>query len=282
MMPTMNKDDIIADYLNPSIKISEICKKYGISSKTINKIVYEAGVPNRLQKVSEENKKNRMYKLLLNGRSVKEIASEYSLPSGEVRTIIAQERKKRILSDYKKGLPIDEIGQRNKVNPSYIYYVIRTTGAEPRTHKRVNISADLSSTDTERLIKDYRNEEMNVTDICEKYKISSTVLQKILAENGVPTRRQHKECDPFELADALAKEYSTTLKNLSYYTKKYNIPRSEAKRAIEQSGAEQKRKVLLNKAIKKYRKGGNVNEIASSLGISRTSFYRLLKRKDDF
>lgn len=282
MMPTMNKDDIIADYLNPSIKISEICKKYGISSRTITKIVYEAGVPNRLQKVSEANKKNRMYKLLLNGRSVKEIASEYSLPSGEVRTIIAQERKRRILSDYKKGLPIAEIGQRNKVNPSYIYYVIRTSGAEIRTSKRVNISADLSSTDTERLIKDYRNEEMNVTDIYKKYKISSTVLQKILAENGVPTRRQHKECDPFELADALAKEYSTTLKNLSYYTKKYNIPRSEAKRAIEQSGAEQKRNALLNKAIKKYRKGGNVNEIASSLGISRTSFYRLLKRKDDF
>ena len=278
----MNKDDIIADYLNPSIKISEICKKYGISSRTITKIVYEAGVPNRLQKVSEANKKNRMYKLLLNGRSVKEIASEYSLPSGEVRTIIAQERKRRILSDYKKGLPIAEIGQRNKVNPSYIYYVIRTSGAEIRTSKRVNISADLSSTDTERLIKDYRNEEMNVTDIYKKYKISSTVLQKILAENGVPTRRQHKECDPFELADALAKEYSTTLKNLSYYTKKYNIPRSEAKRAIEQSGAEQKRNALLNKAIKKYRKGGNVNEIASSLGISRTSFYRLLKRKDDF
>lgn len=79
--------------------------------------------------------------------------------------------------------------------------------------------------------------------------------------------------------NAFLNEYSKSLRSLSFYERKYNISRFILKKAILQSDADYCRHLLLKRAILKYENGEKVDDIALSLGISRATFYNLLKKE---
>lgn len=314
---TKNKNAVIEDYVYSELTVQQICSKYGISSKTISKIIAEANVPSRAM----TSINSAIYKAFKNGVTVEDLSIKYNVADTKIKKVISAERKRSIIAEYNQGLAVKKVAQNNDVNITYVYQVLKSTNVtlrQPQKAKRDNRKLGYN---VEAVIADYADKTIRVSDIYQKHKISSSTLRSILAKNNIPLRQISKvstdkqrnilseyssgllsinevaekysvsastvrniiennhiqNIDPFNQMDRLIKEYSKSLRSVAFFERKYNIPRFAIEKAIKNSNANKKREKLIKKAIEKYHNGISAGQIADELGISRSKFYRLIQ-----
>ncbi len=100
-----------------------------------------------------------------------------------------EERDRRVIELYQKGVPVDEIAKRFCINRATIYSILRRHGIEPMRKRRK--SRALTPEEEAELVREYR-EGKPVQYLLEKYGISTTKLYEILRRHGVELRAKKK------------------------------------------------------------------------------------------
>ena len=183
---------IIEDYTVNNLKLSEIQANYHVSSKTISRIIKENNIEPRQPRQGKNITASFLYNSFLNGNSIENLSSCYGLSKKDLKRIISKERKKQILSQHSKNIPVTEIATRNKVSETYIYQVLNQ--ANPKSQSSIQKDGVLASYNfnPDEIIHDYVCSAMKFVDIYKKHNIGSSILRRILSDSSTPSRRKNK------------------------------------------------------------------------------------------
>lgn len=222
MMTQKNKADIIKDYQNPMFTIRNICDKYGVSSKTVSKIVAEAGLKPRTEKTKDSRTECAdIYADFLSGETAVELAQKYRLPQKQVSDIVCAQRSKNVVKQYRNGLKVEKIAENNRLSVSRVYQILKNRSVSLMQPKKAVRHSSAGPVDTEAIIREYNDKNIPVSAICKKHHISSATLQKILIKNNIPVREPNRI--PDDKRKAIIKEMSVGKAGVEDIAERYHL-----------------------------------------------------------
>lgn len=228
---TKNKNTIIEDYVYSELTVQQICSKYGISSKTISKIIAEANVPSRAF-VSHNTKSNSaIYEAFNKGVSAEELSSQYNFSTAKIKKIVSTERKKAIVAEYKNGVCVKRIAENSNVSIAYVYQILQSSNVPLKQPQKGTHSSTKANYNISAVIDDYIDKELSVSDICKKYRISSSTLRNIVAKNDIPLRQTSKI--PINKQQAILLDYTEKSLSVAELSEKYLLSISTVQNIID-------------------------------------------------
>jgi transposase-like protein len=221
MMTQKNKADIIKDYQNPTVTIRSICDKYAVSSKTVSKIIAEAGLKPRTKTKNLRTEYADIYADFLNGEATTELARKYKLSQKQINNAIRDWRGKNVVKQYCNGIKVERIAEDNGLSVSRVYQILKNRSVPLMQPKKAVRFSSAEPINIGTIICEYNNKDIPVSEICERYHVSSATLQKILIKNNIPFRETNKI--PENKRNAIIKEMSENKEEIEEIARRYRL-----------------------------------------------------------
>lgn len=252
-----------------------------MSSKTLNRIVKENNLPTRKNTHTHAHLVSEIYKAYLNSIPLSVLSSTFNLSEKEISKVCSAERKRTVLLDYKKRMKIKDIMDKHHISNAYIYQILHSEGVTPGRFNTENRLSTVSDKDTaDAVIYDYRESNLSVEQICDRYNITTAAFRKIIYDGENSYRRKNDNVRTLdkELKEGFSDRYSTSLSPLSVIMNEYKISRCEAEGIIRELNLKEKRGKVKVEMLKRYKNGVSVGVLCSDYGVSKTTFYRIVKK----
>ena len=255
---------IIDDYQNRNMKLKDICKKYDITSGGIIAVLNKYQIqPTR--NITNSSKK-RMDALNAHNESIR-----HTTPDSV------------ICNDYLSGKPVKVIAAECGVSANTIYIVLRKHGIT-KYNKRSG-ERYIMDDDTKKQIVDEYNNGKTLTDICNKYLITTARVYNVLVTAGYNLQRKlpsrYKNIVPKNDADKIVNDYKNG-KSFNYIEKHYGVRYNEVLRILAVNDVSVRDNTMIQPAEYKRRKtiadaynnGMTISEIKEIFNTTETSIYK--------
>ena len=299
--------EIIKMYQDGEI-IKDIAKKFSMSPSGVNYYIAKNGMNKRkkcisyLKELPEEDIQN-IIKMHQEGVLAKDICNQYSFDKSTLRKILdtyniprlhknsthknfSEEDIQNIIKMYLDGARIRDIAKKFSITTSTVTRYINKYDIPKRKH-RLNKNELKGGTDMARksklteeqiqeLIEIYKNNDIGIKYICDKFSIDKKTLYRLIDKYNIPTRIKitilteeiereivelYKQGEPIK---DIFDKFSIDKKILYRLIDKYNIPKRGAGNKTRTLISEETEKEI----IKMYQNGEPVKDIAKKFSAS--------------
>ena len=292
------KDEVIKSYKSGALSHSDLATKYGVSTRTISRILKEAGIEAigikpyvPVTKVLEI--KEGVIQDIANGLDVYALAEKYGVKIGVIESIasdaVASEstgdsKAERIMTEYNNGSSIKDIVQQCGVALSTVYRVLKQNGVDVK-EKREDTVKVVEVNENVARVAELHSQGLMLKDIADKADMPIHKVRKILEELGLELNspaEKHKEL-VFSLARAgksakdIALEVGISVPTVRKLLDESGISLKDiARERKEETPVEDKKGQRNDLVMKCVAEGLTVNEIAEKVGISIPTVRKVL------
>lgn len=279
------KDEVIKLYKSGVLSHSDLASKFGVSTRTISRILKEAGIEAVRVKPSVPvtkvlEIKESVMQDMDNGLDLYALAEKYGVQIGVIESITSgaktsestvDSKAEQIMAEYNNGLSIKDIAQECRVALSTVYRVLKLNGVNIK-EKRAGTEQVVEVTEDVSRIAELHSQGLILKDIAKEADISVYLVKKILEELGLEQNSpsdKHRPC-VVELckqgmsADSIASQVGLSVPTVRKILHEEGLTPSKGDNEVKK------------RVLKLFNQGMKAPQIASECGISAPTVRKII------
>lgn len=262
--------DIYVRYIKGST-INELAEAFDMSTGKVRSIItnkrrdavlkqYRRGLS--VERIAENNKISvaRIYQIL------EENVTPLRQPQKAAERANVAYADETVVEEYRcTDLTTSEICKRHHISSATLNKIIK------RNNVPLRKIAKISKAKRDAVTNAMSMPNADINEISERCSLNPETVQKIIDEESFSFEGENIK--------NLVNAYAKSLQSISALCRKFGVKRVDAEKAIRNSDAEKRRKSCVKKALKKYKNGMSAEIIAAGLGVSTSTFYRLVAKE---